>query len=267
MPDKSTREQFCFIAGGKVKVVIFLLMVSAFLILLKFFGIIPSIDSNPFDKKQSTAPSIAVETSAINAEALKTMYKQEYYRMAIDFIYSAKLNYPDAKFSLGLFKETENKIPFLALQTGEDAYPVPETVYYYEAPTFYSVTPPQNGTGSTAMEHFYFVKNRNVMIYRYLGNSSGSIGTGEQIIYHNFKDGAFETETQNFEYDIGEIDINNSEAVSEMLISAQNAITQKMDEALVEYVGEAYELISYNDIAVLENQEDFIEKELNYDIM
>lgn len=265
MLNKSQRENKYKRTVGTVKIVVFLLLVSAVVILLKYFGIIPSLTNSPFEEKHSKAPSVSVETTASNDETFKPSYKQEYYRIAIDYIYSAKINNPDSKFSLGLFNETENGIPFLALQTGDDAYPIPNLVYYFDSTTFYTVEPHNADMGSTALEHFYFVKGTDTMVYRCMGNSYGTYGDGEQIIYHDFKDGKYSTESYRFSFDRKCSD--DTDAWKNEMVQSQNAIEKEMDGVLAEYVGEDYELICYNDIAVFENQEDFVEKELNYNIM
>lgn len=245
---------------GKKKNVIIACVICAAIILAAIIGLLVYNSTslkNKFPEKET-------EIKGTTSESIQTIIKEDVLRA-----YAKKLNdYCSSDtiiYSAFLF-ENSNGLPVLAFCDlyEYDAWPTPDHIYQFINGEVVDLSTTTD-TGSAMRQDVYFVDGNQTIVFREVGNSGGSFGSGMQTIYKVDKDingySAFNTD---YEYN-GNI-INKGYPTSEELKEMQNDIFKDMDDVLHEHLGVAFELVSYQENMITENAADYLERVLGVKI-
>ncbi len=244
---------------NKIKLILF--AVTAVLAVALIVFAIFKFKMDDSTKIESTTQTFQTDITEETNDSRVFELKTEYAKIAGEIL-SLPVSYEGLEIQCYVFNETESRFPVFAYSTGLDIYTSPFSVYCFDGEKITEINPPSAGSGGTAKDQFYFIKDTNVMVYRSFGNSEGTFSGSEQVIYNGFKDGSIIIESQSYEY---ETDSNAD--LNENIANAQKAMCAQMDEDLTKYVGDSYELVLYQDVMVTENCEEYLEKEFGEDII
>ncbi len=155
-----------------------------------------------------------------------------------------------------------DEAPVVAVSTvGIDIYPFPQYVLSYrngEVKTLF-INESGGGTGGTTKEDVLFVKGTDLVVFRYFGNSEGTKGSAQQIIY-GIKDGEYVELDNREEFDIKNISDNNLS-----LSDTQNYLTNQMDDILSQYTG-SKDFVYFSEKKVEENPIGYLEEKLDIEL-
>lgn len=156
----------------------------------------------------------------------------------------------------------DGEAPVVAVSTVDyDTYPVPQYIFSYRDGEVKTLVIDEigGGTGSTTKEDVLFIKGTNLVVFRYFGNSEGTKGSAQQIIY-----GIENSEYVEFE-NTEEFDKHFYDYVS--IEEAQKLLTEQMDEILYKYTdGNYIELVSFSDNMTEENTVDYLNEKLDIEL-
>lgn len=150
----------------------------------------------------------------------------------------------------------EGEAPVVAVSTIDgDTYPIPQYVFSYKDGKVRTLGRMDSDTGGAVKEDVLFIKETNLVVFRSLGNSEGTMGSAHQIIYGIENDKYVELEnTEDFGW-------NYYSSVEE----AQKDLTEKMDDILFNYT-DYIEFVSFNDNMVEENTVDYLNEKLDIEL-
>ena len=208
---------------------------AVFLSTLVFLSVIvlPSCNSNEPENVTEPETTTATTVSEDVVSAAKAAYCEE-----ISMLCNLNSLNIDDFGGVFLFENTADGVPILAVSTVYDLHPSPDFVYKYVDGKVISIYPESAGTGSTVKDEFWFVDGTDIMVYRYFGNSGGTFGSGEQIIYSDFKNGGCSQVSQTFSVDW-------VYSCDDDLLRAQEEMRQEMDAELLKITGAEFKLISF----------------------
>ncbi len=150
----------------------------------------------------------------------------------------------------------EGEAPVVAVSTIDgDTYPIPQYVFSYKDGKVTTLGRMDSDTGGAVEEDVLFIKETNLVVFRSLGNSEGTKGSAQQIIY-GIENGEY-VELENTE-DFG---WNYYSSVEE----AQKDLTEKMDDILFNYT-DHIDAVSFNNNMVEENAVDYLNEKLDIEI-
>lgn len=168
-----------------------------------------------------------------------------------------KLLNQNISFSSVFVGEINNgEAPVVAVSTIDgDTYPIPQYVFSYKDGKVRTLGRMDSDTGGAVKEDVLFIKGTNLVVFRSLGNSEGTKGSAQQIIYG----------IENDEY----VELENAEDFGWQYYSsieeAQKDLTEKMDDILFNYT-DYIEFVSFNDNMVEENTIDYLNEKLDIEL-